>query len=58
MFGRVLANQRNVLANSIGEPLEKLSKALIESGIAELAADKFTIDLGLGLGGGGVINPQ
>jgi hypothetical protein len=54
----VLANQRNALPNTIGELLEKLSKALIESGIAELAADKFTIDPGLSLGGGGVINPQ
>jgi hypothetical protein len=56
--GPVLASQRNALANAIGEPLEKLSEALAESDIAELAADKFTIDPGLGLGGVGVINPQ
>jgi hypothetical protein len=59
--GPVLANQRNALANAIGE-LEScsksfLAKTLVESGGAELAADKFTIDPGLGSGGGGVINP-
>ena len=56
--GPVLANQRNALANTIGELLEKFSKSLVKSGVAELAADKFAIDPGLGLGGGGVINPQ
>ena len=53
----VLANQRNALANAVGELLKKLPKTVVESGVAELAADKFTIDSGLGSGGGGVINP-
>ena len=56
--GPVLANQRNALADAIGELLEKFSESLVESGVSELAADKFTIDPGLGLGGGGVINPR
>jgi hypothetical protein len=55
--GPILANQRNTLANAIGKLLEELSKSLVESGVAELAADKFMIDPGVGLGGGGVINP-
>jgi hypothetical protein len=38
--GPVLANQRNALANAVGELLKKLPKTLVESDIAELAADK------------------
>ena len=56
--GPILANQRNALAHAIRKLLEKLSKSLVESGVAELAVAKFMIDPGLGLGGGGVINPQ
>jgi len=55
--GPVLANQRNALTNAVGELLNKRFRKLFESGVAELAADKFTIDPGVGLGGGGVINP-
>jgi len=45
--GPFLANQRNALANAVGELLKKLSKTLVESGVAELAADKFTIEIAL-----------
>jgi hypothetical protein len=55
-LGPVLTNQRNALTKAIGEQLEELSKSLTESGIAELAADQFAINPGLGLGGDGVIS--
>lgn len=34
------------------------SKSLVESGVAELAADELAINPGFGLGGGGVLDPQ
>jgi len=54
----VLANQGNALAGALGELLEKLSESLVESDVCELAANEFAVDPCLGLGGGGVINPQ
>jgi hypothetical protein len=44
-FGVDPANQRNAFPNTVGELLKGFSESLVESGIAELAADKFTIDL-------------
>jgi hypothetical protein len=57
-IGPVLANQRNALAQAIGELLEKLSESLVESGVSELAASKFPSDPSLGLGSGVVGNPR
>ena len=45
-------DQRNALAQAIGELLEKLSKSLVESGVAELTASKFPSDPSFGLGSG------
>lgn len=54
----VLANQRNALAGTLGELLEKFPESLVESGVSELAAGEFVIDPCLGLGSSGVINPR
>ena len=54
----VLANQRNALAGALGELLEKFSESLVEPDVCELAANEFAFNPCLGLGGGGVINPQ
>ena len=54
----VLANQRNALAGTLGELLEKFSESLVESDVCELAANELAFNPCLGLGGGGLINPQ
>ena len=54
----VLANQRNALAGALGELLEKFSESLVKPDVCELAANEFAFNPCLGLGGGGVINPQ
>ena len=54
----VLANQGNALAGALGELLEEFSESLVEPDVCELTANEFTLNPCLGLGGGGVINPQ
>src|SRR6266481_2009219 len=54
----VLANQRNALAGALGELLEKFSESLVKPHVCELAANEFAFNPCLGLGGGGLINPQ
>jgi hypothetical protein len=54
----VLTNPRNALAGTLGELLEKFSESLVESDVCELASNEFTLNPCLGLGCGGVINPQ
>jgi hypothetical protein len=56
--GPVLANQRDALADAIGELFEKLSKTLVKSAVSELAASKFPSDPSFGLRSGIVGNPR
>jgi hypothetical protein len=51
------SRKRNALAGALGEPLEKFSKAPVESDVSEFAAGEFPIDASLGWGSSGVINP-
>lgn len=56
--GPVLANQRYALAQAVREPLEQLSKSLVESGVSELAASQFPSDPRFGWRSGIVGNPR
>jgi hypothetical protein len=49
---------KNALAGALGERLEKFSESLVEPDVCELAANEFAFNPCLGLGGGGVFNPQ